>query len=122
MELSDSKNVKAAESNRRARATWENKAVGSHRSSASKGSFEYFRQIRNYRYGYETPFISEVFEFDGLKGKQVLEIGVGNGIDAVEMMVNGATYTGIDITENHLELTKKYYDYVSNDVSGHLSN
>jgi 2-polyprenyl-3-methyl-5-hydroxy-6-metoxy-1,4-benzoquinol methylase len=99
-----------AASNRQARSTWERRAVGEHRAHAPKASPEYFEQIRAYRYGYETPFIPEFFDFRGLKGKRVLEIGVGNGIDAVEMMRNGAIYTGIDVTQNHLELTRQHVE------------
>ncbi len=96
-------------SNNQARSTWERKAVGSQRAQSVAGSTQYYEQIRSYRYGYETPFIPEYFDFSGLAGgKRVLEVGVGNGIDAVEMMRNGACYTGIDITHNHLELTRRY--------------
>ena len=98
-------------SNRQARSTWERKAVGSQRASAEAGTAEYYAQIRDYRYGYETPFIPEFFGFPMLEGgKRVLEIGVGNGIDAVEMMRHGARYTGIDVTRNHLELTRRYIE------------
>lgn len=85
--------VNVAQSNQQARSTWERKAVGSHRATADAGSREYFEQIRAYRYGYETPFIPRFFDFEGLRGKRVLEIGVGNGIDAVEMLINGAEYS-----------------------------
>jgi len=97
-------------SNQQARATWESKAVGSHRAKAPAGTAAYYEQIRAYRYGYETPFIPEFFGFSGLAGKRVLEVGVGNGIDAVEMMRHGALYTGIDITRNHLDLTRRYVE------------
>ncbi len=98
------------ESNHRARGTWEVTAVGSQRASATKGTREYFRQMRDYRYGYETPWIPRMFHFDRLADKSVLEIGVGNGIDATEMAWNGADYTGIDITQNHLELTRQNFE------------
>lgn len=98
-------------SNTAARSTWERKAVGSDRANgAPKGSREYFDRIRAYRYGYETPFIPKTFQFSTLEGKRVLEIGVGNGIDAVEMMRHGAIYTGLDITRNHLDLTRTYIE------------
>lgn len=104
-------------SNAQARSTWERKAVGSQRAVAVAGTRDYFEQIRSYRYGYETPFIPGFFDFAGLAGKRVLEVGVGNGIDAVEMLRNGARYTGVDITRNHLELTRRYIEIVGKEVT-----
>jgi len=107
-------------SNEAARGTWERKAVGQDRANgAVAGSPEYFERIRAYRYGYETPFIIETFRYSTMKGKRVLEIGVGNGIDAVEMMRHGAIYTGLDITRNHLELTRQNID--NNGLSDQLA-
>jgi 2-polyprenyl-3-methyl-5-hydroxy-6-metoxy-1,4-benzoquinol methylase len=97
-------------SNQAAMAHWNREAVGAQRTEAPKGSREYFEQIRAYRYGYETPFIPRLFRFSELGDKKVLEIGVGNGIDALEMMRHGAIYTGLDITNNHLELTRQHYE------------
>lgn len=93
-------------SNEAAKATWENRAVGSQRANAVIGSSAYFNEIREYRYGYETPFIPRLFRFQEMAGKRVLEIGVGNGIDGVEMARHGAVYHGLDITQNHLDLTR----------------
>lgn len=103
------------QSNSQARSTWERKAVGSQRAVAEAGSAEYFRQIRAYRYGYETPFIPSYFRFAEQRGFRVLEVGVGNGIDAVEMAKYGAIYSGIDSTRNHLELTRKNFSVSSAD-------
>ena len=107
-------------SNAQARSTWERKAVGSQRANASAGTRDYFEQIRTYRYGYETPFIPGFFDFTELAGKRILEIGVGNGIDAVEMLRNGARYTGVDITQNHLELTRRYMEIVEQEITGEV--
>ncbi len=97
-------------SNAASQATWEVRAVGGHRSNQNKGEKQYFYEMKSYRYGYETPFIKDIFNFNNLKDKRVLEIGVGNGIDAMSMIENGAIYSGIDITANHLDLTKKNID------------
>lgn len=118
--VAHSSNDEFERSNAQARSTWERKAVGSQRAVAAAGTREYFEQIRAYRYGYETPFIPGFFDFAGLAGKRVLEIGVGNGIDAVEMMRNGARYTGVDITLNHLELTRRYIEIVGEEVTGEV--
>lgn len=95
-----------AEASGPARRTWNRTPVGSQRSSATVGTAKYFVDLCAYRYGYETPFIPEFFDFGRMHGKSVLEVGVGNGTDAVEMARAGARYTGIDITERHLALTR----------------
>jgi len=95
-------------SNEHAKRRWNNKAVGSQRSSSKKGTKQYFEEIRNYRYGYETPFIPRLL-CSNVKGKSVLELGVGNGIDGSELIKNGAIYSGLDITKNHLELAEKNF-------------
>lgn len=95
-------------SNDAARATWNATAVGGRRAlGAEPGSLDYFERIRAYRYGYETPFIPRLLGFADMAGKRVLEIGVGVGIDAMEMIAAGADYHGIDITRNHLDLTAR---------------
>jgi SAM-dependent methyltransferase len=96
-----------SQSNSSARAHWNESPVGSQRSSAPIASAEFFEDVRRYRYGYETPWIPDVFRFDELRNRNVLEIGVGLGIDAVEMMKSGVRcYTGLDITPRHLELAR----------------
>src|SRR5438034_5499672 len=97
-------------SNVRARELWDSRPVGSQRSPAPVGSRRYFEDLRRHRYGYETPFIPSLFRFAELGGQRVLEIGVGNGIDAVEMASHGARYTGIDVCERHLALTRRHFD------------
>lgn len=92
-----------------ARRLWTHNPVGSFRSHHRPGDPQYFTDIRAYRYGYETPFIPRLFDFRRMNGRTVLEIGVGNGIDAAEMARHGAIYTGIDITERHIELTRKNF-------------
>lgn len=103
----------AQTSDRHARIRWENRAVGFQRAGgAPKGSVEYFENIRAYRYGYETPFIPRLLTRD-LWNKRVLEIGVGTGIDASEIVRNGGIYTGLDITGNHIEPTRRNLERLS---------
>lgn len=92
-----------------ARRLWSRTPVGSSRSEHQPGDARYFADLRTYRYGYETPCIPRFFDFRRMKDRRVLEIGVGNGIDAVEMARHGAIYTGIDITARHIELTRQNF-------------
>jgi ubiquinone/menaquinone biosynthesis C-methylase UbiE len=52
------------------------------------------------------------------KGKSVLEIGCGIGIDAAEFARHGAQVTTLDLSPNNIELAKKYFSY--NNLSGNL--
>lgn len=97
------------ESNLRAQQLWEHQSVGGKRSAALPGTRQYFADLYRYRYGYEHPWIPDFFNFAGLSGKDVLEIGIGTGLDAVEMARWGARYTGVDVVENHLRLTKQNF-------------
>jgi len=47
------------------------------------------------------------FPFSDYAGKKVLEIGCGGGMDAFMFCKRGADYTGIDLTDKAVEITKK---------------
>jgi len=88
---------------------WTAKPVGGQRSKASPGTENYFQDVEAYRYGYETPWIPRLFGFDKLRGKNVLELGVGLGIDGSNIASHGAKYTGVDITQRHLDLAEQNF-------------
>ena len=88
---------------------WTAKPVGGQRSKASPGTENYFQDVEAYRYGYETPWIPRIFGFDKLRGKNVLELGVGLGIDGSNIASHGARYTGVDITQRHLDLAEQNF-------------
>jgi len=69
---------------------------------------EYFKQISNNRYFVE-PHIPNFAEFNKSKGLRVLEIGCGIGTDAAEFARHGATYTGIDISSNSIDMAKQRF-------------
>ena len=47
------------------------------------------------------------FPFHMFKGAKVLEVGCGAGVDAMRFVQNGANYTGIDITQVSLLVTRE---------------
>lgn len=57
----------------------------------------------------QKPF-SQLIDFESLKGKRVLEIGCGQGSHAELIARAGAQYTGIDITERAVRLTRKRFE------------
>ena len=82
---------------------------------AAIGTREYFENVIRKRSSYELPWLFEVFPFNATGGKRVLEVGCGAGYDAYEFCRNGANYTGIDITPENIERTKKHLRLVGLD-------
>lgn len=70
---------------------------------------EYFDEVEKRKYFVE-PHIPEFAQFSNWKNKKVLEIGCGIGTDAVNFARAGAIYTGIELSEKSLEITKKRFD------------
>jgi ubiquinone/menaquinone biosynthesis C-methylase UbiE len=58
-----------------------------------------------YRYRLE-PFIHSVAQFTRHRGKDILEIGVGSGIDHLQWARVGARCHGVDITEEAIDQTR----------------
>lgn len=90
-------------------AFWNTEACGTHFVSDSKdlsGFYEKFREQR-YRTEWHIPLL---VPFAEANGKSVLEIGTGNGADAAMFALNGANYTGVDLTQTALEATRKHFD------------
>jgi len=52
------------------------------------------------------PFLRDKFDFNKLKGKDVLEIGCGSGVASCLFAKGKAKVTSADITKNAIEITK----------------
>lgn len=70
---------------------------------------------RKFRYELQD-YMQEAFQFDKWRGKSVLEIGCGSGIDAVEFARHGADVVAIDITDNAVALTKELAKEAHQDI------
>lgn len=57
-----------------------------------------YEEKRNFKYNLED-YIHDVFKFENFKGKRVLEIGVGGGVDTAEFLRNGAEVVSVDFSE-----------------------
>jgi SAM-dependent methyltransferase len=94
------------DSKRAVQAYWERRPCGSKHASAPEGEPEYFDQVEKRRYELE-PFIPRYADFEGSRGKRVLEIGVGLGTDFVRFARAGASVTGVDLTQHSIELVTR---------------
>jgi len=69
-------------------------------------SREFCEATEKYRYSHY-PYFKDLMEFDKYNGKRVLEVGVGEGVDHLQFIKNGAKLFGLDLTPRHVFMTKK---------------
>lgn len=90
----------------RVKSFWEEEPCGVVHAAAPEGTSEFFAQIERTRNELE-PFIAEFADFEGARGKRVLEIGVGAGTDFIRFVRAGAVATGVDLTEHAVALVRR---------------
>jgi ubiquinone/menaquinone biosynthesis C-methylase UbiE len=73
-----------------------------------KDSADYFLAVEKDRFAQQAWALS-YFDYSGYSGKRVLEIGIGQGTDLMRFAKGGAECYGVDITDNHLELTARNF-------------
>lgn len=91
------------------------KAVKAHWEDETCG-VRYGDELERIRYELE-PHIPAFAGFAKAKGKKVLEIGVGAGVDFCEWIRHGAHATGIDLTEAAVKFTRERLD--ANNIKPH---
>jgi ubiquinone/menaquinone biosynthesis C-methylase UbiE len=85
---------------------WNNTACGE--LEGDKNKIEYFHSVERDRYAQQL-WQQNYFQFATFRGKKILEIGVGQGTDLIQFARAGAVCSGVDITDNHLLLTRKNF-------------
>src|SRR5213079_1228623 len=94
------------------RAFWNTEACGTHFVQESANTADFYEKFREQRYRTEW-HIPLLVPFAEAKGKSVLEIGTGNGADGATFALNGANYTGVDLTETALEATRRHFEVLN---------
>jgi ubiquinone/menaquinone biosynthesis C-methylase UbiE len=84
---------------------WEQEPCNTRYSSAADRE-QYFAELERSRYELE-PRIHGLARFAEGRGKTVLEIGVGAGVDFTNWVRAGAQATGVDLTEAGIALTRE---------------
>jgi ubiquinone/menaquinone biosynthesis C-methylase UbiE len=92
---------------------WDEYPCGIQITHEEYGSKEFFEDInRKFHTTYAAYAHSEeLLEFSSYRGKSVLEVGCGIGLDAIKFAKNGAQVTAIDLSPQNVELAKKYFGY-----------
>ena len=65
----------------------------------------FFERYDRYRYTKEPHILDQLDRMD-LKGKRVLEIGIGQGADAEQIELRGGIYSGVDLTDEAVKRVK----------------
>lgn len=84
---------------------WNNETCGT-RGFDKDDRAQFFREMEENRYRVQ-PFIPVWANFERGRGKEVLEVGVGGGVDHVNWARSGARLSGVDLTEAGIELTRE---------------
>jgi len=84
---------------------WELEPCGT-RGLPTEDRREFFEQLERERYQLE-PYIPSFAQFDSAQGKRILEIGVGAGTDFIQWVRAGAQATGIDLTDQGINLVRE---------------
>lgn len=87
---------------------WNTEACGTHFVTNAVDERDFFEKFREFRYRTEW-HIPLLVPFAESTGKNVLEIGTGNGAEGVMFALNGAYYTGVDLTDAALEATRRHF-------------
>jgi ubiquinone/menaquinone biosynthesis C-methylase UbiE len=90
-----------------AQSQWNAQACGE--LDGDKSTVEYFDRVAADRYR-QQPWQHRYFDFQSFAGKRVLEIGIGQGTDLLQFANAGARCYGVDITDNHLALTRRNFE------------
>ena len=72
------------------------------------GSLGFFDELDEYRFD-KLRYLPELVDFSGYKGKKLLEIGCGVGIDLVRFAVGGSDVTGVDLAEVSIRLARENF-------------
>lgn len=70
------------------------------------GTPGFFQELDAYRFD-KLNYLPRLVDFSAYKGKNLLEVGCGAGIDLVRFARAGAVVTGIDLSSTALELARK---------------
>lgn len=90
-----------------ARAQWNANPCGAVPTDAYDRAF--FERVEAERYR-DQYWMRETFDYSSFGGGRVLEIGVGLGTDLKQFARHGAQCSGVDITDTHLELTRRNFE------------
>ena len=73
------------------------------------GSAEFFRELEDYRFE-KLSYLPQLVDFSRYRGKHLVEIGCGVGIDLARFARGGALVTGIDLAPRAIDLARRNFE------------
>lgn len=73
------------------------------------GTLGFFQELDEYRFD-KLRYLPQVVDFSAYRGKRLLEVGCGVGIDLIHFAREGALVTGVDLAETSISLAKQYFE------------
>lgn len=90
----------------RIQAYWNEKIHDLEMTSHRPGTPEFFRELDAYRFD-KLCYLRRVVDFEGYRGKRLLEVGCGIGTDLVRFAKGGALGVGVDLSKTALALAQQ---------------
>src|SRR5215210_6929615 len=97
----------STQSNTDIKQFWNENPVGSNFVSY-RNEKSFYEDYDNFRYRTEGHILNELDAID-FSNKKVLEIGLGQGADSMQIINRGALYYGIDLTEESVRRVKERF-------------
>jgi ubiquinone/menaquinone biosynthesis C-methylase UbiE len=89
------------------RAFWQSHVNNEYYTNAARASDEYFDEIEARRY--QTHYhLRDLFDSLDGRGRTLLEIGCGIGVDSIQLAGRGFDVTAVDLTENALDVARQF--------------
>lgn len=92
----------------RVRQYWNERIHDLEMTTHPVGSREFFRDLDEYRFD-KLAYLPRLVDFGGFRGKRVLEVGCGIGLDLARFARGGALVTGVDFSHTAVELARRYF-------------
>ena len=100
---------------------WNDRPCNIRHSSKEVGTLEYFDEVSAKKFKAE-PHIVSFSNFSEWQGKKVLEVGCGLATVGINFAAYGADYTGVELSEESLNLAEKRFDVYNQPGRFYLGN